>query len=65
MDKVLFPKSRHVARGSAVTPRPFHHVIPDLRGYGDSKGPEPDHAHVRYSKRAMVEDMVKIMTVTR
>lgn len=45
----------------AVAPRlceSFSLVIPDLRGYGDSKGPPPDPQHVRYSKRAMAEDMV-------
>ncbi|MCC5811790.1 MAG: alpha/beta hydrolase [Ectothiorhodospiraceae bacterium] len=41
----------------------FTLVIPDLRGYGESKGPEPDPAHLRYSKRTMAQDMVEIMTV--
>ena len=40
----------------------FSLVIPDLRGYGDSKGPPPDPQHVKYSKRAMAEDMVEVMT---
>jgi len=49
----------------AVAPRlraRFALVIPDLRGYGDSKGPPPDPQHARYSKRAMAQDMVEIMT---
>lgn len=38
-------------------------VIPDLRGYGDSQGPRPDSQHVNYSKRAMAQDMVELMSV--
>ncbi len=48
----------------AVAPRlggRFSVVMPDLRGYGESKGPPPDAQHVRYSKRAMANDMVEIM----
>jgi haloacetate dehalogenase len=38
----------------------FTVVIPDLRGYGDSRGPgDPDP--VDYSNRAMAEDMVAVM----
>jgi haloacetate dehalogenase len=54
----------HVA-WHAVAPRLREHfslVIPDLRGYGQSKGPPPDSAHMNYSKRMMADDMVKIMT---
>ena len=40
----------------------FTLVIPDLRGYGDSTGPEPDPDHAAYSKRAMADDMVAVMT---
>jgi haloacetate dehalogenase len=40
----------------------FSVVVPDLRGYGDSKGPPPDAQHVRYAKRAMADDMAEIMT---
>ena len=36
-------------------------VVPDLRGYGDSRGPRPDGAHHTYSKRAMAGDMVEAM----
>jgi len=39
----------------------FTLVIPDLRGYGDSKGPAPDPEHSNYSKRAMARDMVGVM----
>lgn len=48
----------------AVAPRlaeRFSLVIPDLRGYGDSTGPEPDPENEAYSKRAMAEDMVAVM----
>ena len=48
----------------AVAPRlidRFSLVIPDLRGYGESRGPAPDPRHVHYSKRAMAEDAVEIM----
>ncbi|MGH6949119.1 MAG: alpha/beta fold hydrolase [Kiloniellales bacterium] len=41
--------------------RDFTLVIPDLRGYGASRGPEPDAAHRAYSKRAMAEDMAAAM----
>jgi haloacetate dehalogenase len=49
----------------AVAPRLREHfslVIPDLRGYGDSKGPPPDPQHMNYSKRAMAQDMVELMS---
>ncbi|MGE0118123.1 MAG: alpha/beta fold hydrolase [Dongiaceae bacterium] len=39
----------------------FTLVMPDLRGYGDSRGPPPDADHVNYSKRAMAGDMVALM----
>lgn len=39
----------------------FSLVVPDLRGYGESKGPPPDLEHHRYSKRAMAEDMLEVM----
>jgi haloacetate dehalogenase len=37
-------------------------VCPDLRGYGDSSKPKglPDHSN--YSKRALAQDMVEVMT---
>lgn len=39
----------------------FYLVIPDLRGYGESKGPLSDPAHVKYSKRAMANDAIEVM----
>jgi len=37
-------------------------VLIDLRGYGWSSAPEPeDEAHTTYSKRAMAEDVLKVM----
>src|SRR5262245_28254053 len=41
----------------------FSLVIPDLRGYGNSRGPAPDPAHRHYSKRAMGRDMVELMAL--
>src|SRR4051812_18716219 len=42
--------------------RDYTVVCPDLRGYGDSSKPKglPDHSN--YSKRAMAQDMVEVMT---
>ena len=48
----------------AVAPRLAEHftiVAPDLRGYGASSRPPSDPEHVRYSKRAMAQDMVEAM----
>lgn len=39
----------------------FTLVIPDLRGYGASRGPAPDPEHQRYSKRAMAAEIVELM----
>ncbi len=39
----------------------FTLVIPDLRGYGDSLGPDPDPDHHNYSKRVMAQDMVEVV----
>jgi haloacetate dehalogenase len=39
----------------------FTLVMPDLRGYGQSKGPPADAEHRNYSKRAMAKDMVAVM----
>ncbi len=40
----------------------FTTVVPDLRGYGDSGCPPSDADHRAYSKRAMAQDMVQVMT---
>ena len=40
----------------------FTLVIPDLRGYGASRGPAPDPQHINYSKREMAKDMVNVMS---
>jgi haloacetate dehalogenase len=42
--------------------RRFSLVMPDLRGYGESRGPRPDPEHRHYSKRAMARDMAELMT---
>jgi len=54
----------HVAwhRVAPVLARQFTLVVPDLRGYGQSRGPAPDTEHRRYSKRAMAQDMAALMT---
>lgn len=40
----------------------FHVVCPDLRGYGDSSKPTGGQDHYLYSKRAMAQDMVEVMS---
>jgi len=42
--------------------RNFTVIVPDLRGYGQSRGPAPDPEHRNYSKRAMAQDMAELMT---
>ena len=49
---------RHVAPALA---QEFSVIVPDLRSYGESRGPEPDVAHLGYSKRAMAGDIVAVM----
>lgn len=39
----------------------FTCVIPDLRGYGQSRVPKTDQDHVAFSKREMAHDMVALM----
>jgi len=36
-------------------------IVPDLRGYGDSKGPAPDSENKLYSKRAMAADIAGVL----
>lgn len=40
----------------------FHVICPDLRGYGDSSKPQSTADHASYSKRAMAQDMVEVMS---
>ncbi len=40
----------------------FHVMCPDLRGYGDSSKPPSTADHYPYSKRAMAQDMVEVMS---
>jgi haloacetate dehalogenase len=42
--------------------RSFTVIVPDLRGYGQSRGPAADPEHRNYSKRAMAADMAELMT---
>ncbi len=49
---------RKVAPGLAER---FLVVAPDLRGYGDSAGPEPDPENRRYAKRAMARDIAAVL----
>ncbi|MEJ1157736.1 alpha/beta fold hydrolase [Prosthecomicrobium sp. N25] len=39
----------------------FRVVVPDLRGYGGSSVPEDRPGHAAYTKRAMAEDIVRLM----
>src|ERR1051326_1409938 len=39
----------------------FAVVCSDLRGCGDSSGPESDPEHLNYSKRMMAQDQVEVM----
>lgn len=39
----------------------FRLIIPDLPGYGESLGPEPDPEHVNYAKRTTAQVMVALM----
>ncbi|WP_431279149.1 alpha/beta fold hydrolase [Leifsonia poae] len=41
----------------------FTVVVPDLRGYGASTGPEPTSDHRPHSKRAVAGDMVELMRI--
>lgn len=53
----------HVA-WHAVAPtlaKRFTLIIPDLPGYGDSVGPEPDPAHLNYAKRTTAKTLVDLM----
>jgi haloacetate dehalogenase len=54
----------HVAwhRVAPMLARQFTLILPDLRGYGRSRGPAPDAEHRRFSKRAMAQDMAAMMS---
>lgn len=54
----------HVA-WHAVAPilaKHFTLIIPDLPGYGNSLGPEPDPAHLNYAKRTTAKTLLELMT---
>jgi haloacetate dehalogenase len=58
-----YPQTR--AMWHLVAPRlaeRFTVVVPDLRGYGDSSKPAGSREHAEYSKRAMANDQVAVMT---
>src|SRR5690348_2082036 len=57
-----FPQT-HMAwhRVAPLLARQYTLILPDLRGYGRSRGPAPDAEHRRYSKRVMAEDMAALM----
>jgi haloacetate dehalogenase len=58
-----FPQTHVAWHGVApLLARQFTLVLPDLRGYGRSRGPAPDPEHRHYSKRTMAEDMASLMT---
>ena len=57
-----FPQTHvHWHRLAPLLAGEFSLVIPDLRGYGESRGPAPDPRHRNYSKREMAKDMVQLM----
>ena len=59
-----FPETKYMWRD--VAPRlaaEFTVVCADLRGYGESSCPPSANDHSPYSKRAMAQDMVQVMTV--
>jgi len=57
-----FPQTLAIWHQVAPTlARHFTLVIPDLPGYGASKGPVPDAGNVNYSKRQTAETMVRLM----
>ncbi|WP_156755669.1 alpha/beta fold hydrolase [Actinokineospora pegani] len=45
----------------ALVHRGFTVVCPDLRGYGQSRGPAPTPGHEAHSKRAVAGDVVSVM----
>jgi haloacetate dehalogenase len=47
---------------ASLLARDFTIVATDLRGYGDSSKPEGGPDHAEYSKRAMAQDQVEVMT---
>jgi haloacetate dehalogenase len=47
---------------TSLLARDFTIVATDLRGYGDSSKPEGGPDHAGYSKRAMAQDQVEVMT---
>ena len=49
-------------RVASLLARDFTIVATDLRGYGDSSKPEGGPDHAGYSKRAMAQDQVEVMT---
>lgn len=57
-----FPQNRAIWQPvtAALSPH-FTLVMPDLRGYGQSPKPASDPAHLTYCKRAMANDMIKLM----
>ena len=58
-----FPQTNYMwHKIASVLARRFTVVAADLRGYGDSGKPPTDTAHTPYSKRAMADDMVALMT---
>jgi haloacetate dehalogenase len=57
-----YPQTR--AAWHRVAPRladDFTVVVPDLPGYGDSRGPDPDPRHSGHSKRAAARSMAALM----
>lgn len=58
-----YPQTSAMWNGVApILAQSFQVICPDLRGYGRSSKPPTDEAHSPYSKRAMAQDIVAIMS---
>ena len=58
-----YPQTSAMWNGVApILAQSFQVICPDLRGYGRSSKPPTDEVHSPYSKRAMAQDIVAMMS---